>query len=319
LQKNNAVEHNVIEDKSLFQGEDVLIIGNGFDLDLELKTSYGDFYGSDYWPFHEPKTQMGAFLEHERSINHWMDLEEKIGEYAIRSHFRDIKELRHYPQKNQEDYEILTSKLGEFLAASEKGNINNESVASRILVAHFNSISIPNIITFNYTNINGLAQRLGLKNVFSSYYVHGNLIDNNIILGVGESYTFKNFKIQPDNDFLYKTSSPHYNPPQIADMLDNAPNITFFGLSLGGMDAPYFSGLFQNLSKQIGKHITFITRDEESRLQILRHLRNVEGINLHDVCTRHHIEFIRTKDNIDEEKVKKYIDRLDIKHWDIAK
>lgn len=172
------MEHNVIEDKSLFQGEDVLIIGNGFDLDLELKTSYGDFYGSDYWPFHEPKTQMGAFLEHERSINHWMDLEEKIGEYAIRSHFRDIKELRHYPQKNKEDYEILTSKLGEFLAASEKGNINNESVTSRILVAHFNSISIPNIITFNYTNINGLAQRLGLKNVFSSYYVHGNLINN---------------------------------------------------------------------------------------------------------------------------------------------
>ena len=124
-------------------------------------------------------------------------------------------------------------------------------------------------------------------------------------------------ELQKENDFLYKTSSPHYNPPQIADMLDKAPNITFFGLSLGGMDAPYFSGLFQNLSKQIGKRISFFTRDEESRLQILRHLRNVEGINLHDVCTRHHFEFIRTKDNIDEEKVEKYIDRLNIKNWEI--
>ena len=37
------MEHNVIEDNFIFQGEDVLIIGNGFDLDLELKTSYGDY------------------------------------------------------------------------------------------------------------------------------------------------------------------------------------------------------------------------------------------------------------------------------------
>ena len=83
------------------------------------------------------------------------------------------------------------------------------------------------------------------------------------------------------------------------------------------MDAPYFSGLFQNLSKQTGKRITFFTRDEESRLQILRHLRNVEGINLHDVWTRHRFEFIRTKERADEMKVVKYIERLSIKNWEI--
>ena len=42
LQKNLKMENMIIENKSLFQGQDVLIIGNGFDLDLELKTSYNN-------------------------------------------------------------------------------------------------------------------------------------------------------------------------------------------------------------------------------------------------------------------------------------
>lgn len=311
------MEHSVIEDKSLFQGEDVLIIGNGFDLDLELKTSYSDYYRSDFWPFREPKTLMGAFLENERSINNWMDLEEKLGEYAIRSYIGDIKTPKYFPSKNKDDFDSIVNSLEVFLSKSEKGAINNSSTAASVLNAHLNSFSIPVIITFNYTNLQEIARRIDIKTLFSPYHIHGNLQEHNIILGVGERYTYNSFKIQKENDFLYKTSSPHYNPPQIADLLNNAPNITFFGLTLGGMDAPYFSGLFQNLSKQTGKRITFFTRDEESRLQILRHLRNVEGINLHDVWTRHHFEFIRTKEHADEKKVVKYIERLSIKNWEI--
>lgn len=83
------------------------------------------------------------------------------------------------------------------------------------------------------------------------------------------------------------------------------------------MDAPYFSGLFQNLSKQNGKTITFFTYDEASRLQILRHLRNVEGINLNDVWTRHSFNFIRTRDKMDEEKVTSYLQRLGIKNAEL--
>lgn len=31
----------------------ILIIGNGFDLDLGMKTSYKDFFNSRFWPFHK--------------------------------------------------------------------------------------------------------------------------------------------------------------------------------------------------------------------------------------------------------------------------
>ena len=307
------MENTVIKDELQFQGQDVLIIGNGFDLDLELKTSYNNFYESDFWPFKEPKTLMGVFLEQERNINNWMDLEEKIGEYAVRSYVGDIMTQKRYLQKNKEDFDRITDNLGEFLSISEKGVLNKNSTASRVLTAHLNSYSIPEIITFNYTSIQKIAQGLGIQTVFTPYHVHGNLIEHNIILGVGEKYSYKNFKLPETNDFFYKTSSHYYNPPQIAGILDKATKITFFGLSLGGMDAPYFSGLFQNLSKQVGKTITFFTFDDRSRLQTLRHLRTVEGINLNDVWTRHRFEFIRTKNNMDEDKVSNYIQRLDIK------
>lgn len=311
------MENTVIKEESLFQGQDVLIIGNGFDLDLELKTSYNNFYESDFWPFKEPDTLMGAFLEQERNINNWMDLEEKIGEYAVKSYVGDIITQKNYHQKNKEDFYRIISNLGEFLSVSENGAINKNSTASRILAAQLNSYSIPEIITFNYTSIQKIAQRLDIQTVFTPYHIHGSLIDHNIILGVGEKYTYKNFKLPEINDFFYKTSSSQYNPPQIAEILDKAKQITFFGLSLGGMDAPYFSSLFQNLSKQVGKTITFFTFDDWSRLQILRHLRNVEGINLNDVWTRHHFEFIRTKDNVDETKVSNYIQRLDIRNLEL--
>lgn len=309
--------NNFIDDESLFQGQDVLIIGNGFDLDLELKTSYNNFYESDFWPFKEPDTLMGVFLEQERHINNWMDLEEKIGEFAIRSYVGDIITQKNYHQKNEEDFYKIIRNLVEFLSVSENGAINQNSTASRVLSAQLNSYSIPEIISFNYTSIQKIAQRLGIQTVFTPYHIHGSLRDHNIILGVGEKYLYKNCKLPEINDFFYKTSSPQYNPPQIAEILDKATKITFFGLSLGGMDAPYFSGLFQNLSKQTGKTITFFTFDDSSRLQILRHLRNVEGINLNDVWTRHRFEFIRTKDNIDEAKVLNYIQRLDIHNLEL--
>ena len=308
-----------MEDNMLFQGSDVFIIGNGFDLDLGLKTSYHDCYLSDEWPFKKPNTLMGAFLQHERSIDKWMDLESKIGEYAIRSYCQDlnIPEGRHYKQDDYGDICKLISSLEKYLTNAENAQINKQSTAAIVLTKQLNSILIPTIITFNYTDIQKIAKKLDIQTVFSEFHIHGSLSKHSIILGVGENYSYNTFKLPTTNDFLYKTSSPLYNPPQIADILNKAQNITFFGLSLGGMDAPYFSGLFQNLSKQTGKAITFFTYDDESRLQILRHLRNVEGINLNDVWTRHSFSFIRTKHKMDEDKVANYIRRLDIKNTEL--
>ena len=304
---------SVIEDGSLFIGDDVLILGNGFDLDLGLKTSYRDYYNSKYWPFNNPYTKMGDYLNGERLLNEWMDLEEKLGDYSC-----NATNITWVSKRNdKEDYSQLITGLESYLSKAENGAIKTKSTAAKVLIAYLNSYSIPRIFSFNYTNLYKIARRLGISTEFSYEHIHGSLENHNIILGVGENYKGNAIKLPEDMDFVYKTSSPNYQPPQMADVLSNTKHVTFFGLSIGGMDAPYFSGLFQNLSAQKDKIITFITYNEESRLQILRHLRNIQSINLNDIWTRHKIEFIRTASKEDAEKVNEYIKRLNINPWNL--
>lgn len=311
------MKKSAVCENELFQGSDVLIIGNGFDLDLNLKTSYSNFYQSNYWPFNNPSTRMGEYLQKERErTNNWMDLETKLGDYACTGHhgvgvpFRlDILQ-----ENNQSDQELLIGRLNDYLKEAEKGEIEHDSIAAVVLKANLTSTALPHIFSFNYTDLHMIADKLGINTEFNYHHVHGSLQSNNIILGVGENYSDNTHHHLPlEMDFLYKTSSPNYRPPQMADILNKSTQITFFGLSLGGMDAPYFSGLFHNLSSQEGKRITFFTYDNMSRLQLLRHLRNVEAINLNDIWTRHSLNFICTSNPNDKSKVDEYIQNLKYK------
>ena len=65
----------------------VLIIGNGFDLDVGLKTRYVDFALSEYWPFKNAKLYVGCetlayTLNKKASLEKWFDVEEVLYEYA---------------------------------------------------------------------------------------------------------------------------------------------------------------------------------------------------------------------------------------------
>ena len=64
----------------------VAIIGNGFDLDLGLKTMYKDYFESDYWPFksslYNENDGLAKYLNKMFKDN-WNDLESLIYEYII--------------------------------------------------------------------------------------------------------------------------------------------------------------------------------------------------------------------------------------------
>ena len=124
---------SVIEDGSLFIGDDVLILGNGFDLDLGLKTSYRDYYNSKYWPFNNPYTKMGDYLNGERLLNEWMDLEEKLGDYAC-----NATNITWVSKRNdKEDYSQLITGLESYLSKAENGAIKTKSTAAKVLISEF--------------------------------------------------------------------------------------------------------------------------------------------------------------------------------------
>lgn len=72
----------------------VMVIGNGFDLNLGLPTSYKNFTESLWWPFRnlDPESQkkenqdkeygLGAYLNGIKTIEKWIDLEEQLHKYC---------------------------------------------------------------------------------------------------------------------------------------------------------------------------------------------------------------------------------------------
>lgn len=248
--------------EDLFQSTDILILGNGFDIDLGLKTRYSDFYTSKYWPFNNPSYKMSEYLQKEKErTKNWMDVGATLGDYAygrLTGLGKGNVHLSSYNENDGKDFSTLVNSLRNYLTEAEKQEIDANSTAASVLMVHLNTIAVPHIFSFNYTDLHNIANKLAIPTTFSYKHIHGNLAENNIIIGIGEKYSFNQLEHLPEKmDFLYKTSSPNYNPTLMADILNKACCVTFFGLTIGGMDAPYFSSLFQNLSSQTGKTITF--------------------------------------------------------------
>ena len=61
----------------------LLILGNGFDMNLHRKITYSDFYKSEFWP-READTQspLSDFLENRLERDYWYNLEAALSDYV---------------------------------------------------------------------------------------------------------------------------------------------------------------------------------------------------------------------------------------------
>lgn len=88
----------------------VLILGNGFDLDLGLKTSYKDFWESEFCPKDYPAPlirHLNTRWSNSRDAVKWYDLENELLSYAIHGDKSDVVSIheRNYIQSNS-DYTL---------------------------------------------------------------------------------------------------------------------------------------------------------------------------------------------------------------------
>lgn len=88
----------------------VFIIGNGFDLDIGLKSKFDDFYDSDYWPFHGKNTPLAKFLELNCAIERWIDLEEALAEYGSKT-----ISFGSHAIEDKEDFQLLKDSFNKYL------------------------------------------------------------------------------------------------------------------------------------------------------------------------------------------------------------
>ena len=245
----------------------LFLIGNGFDINLGLKTKYSDFY--KYYQTTESINETIENLKKNISEKHenWSDLELAIGNYC--KNLKDINDLdiviedlgeklSIYLQQQETNFsfdKIDKDKLVRSLAFPEKSllPVDRNEIFEFKNKWHTSPWNV-NIISFNYTNSiekildenyenrqlgNHHGKAIDLKKV---YHVHG-LMENRMILGVNDTSQINNPSFHKDIDILETIIKPESNKA-VKDNIDTlckteiskANLICIFGSSLGKTD-----------------------------------------------------------------------------------
>lgn len=235
----------------------ILVLGNGFDLDLGLKTSYSDFIQNVYLGTQKsPTNKLINDMIEKYNDGIWSDIELFLREYAISYNDKCIESGRNIPH----EYKQLCQDLNSYMHVDKydtfnqplKQPYNKDSTAAKVL--SFASHSGIDIYSFNYTDLtevqNALNSYSNLNIILSSShitYVHGKTSSSYssanppIILGIDD---IKNIK--DEFQCMVKLYSSNITP-NIITALKKTKNVIFFGLSFGITDFPYFTDFFQSI------------------------------------------------------------------------
>ena len=264
----------------------VVVVGNGFDLDLGFKTSYGDFVRSQWFQAmlvenhsnsfnieNEYLREMNIipngfakFVKKKEEHNNWVDLEECIKEYCIEQKgilssdtiFREVNAVRYF--------------LYKFVAEIPR-NIDPlfyyDKVSYKLLCTLIDSKLDFEIWSFNYPySCEILLEKLGCTNDVLKdkiHYIHGSLFqaegENKLSLVLGCNYSEEVSAVCPS--ILKNDMMPNYKrlKNQFDSHLNDAENIIFIGHSMGSTDRQYFKNVLESPNL---KAITIITKDTAS-------------------------------------------------------
>ena len=227
--------------------ETLLIVGNGLDLSMGFKTSYGDFMKSSYFP-HEETSNLCAYLHKQYEENMgWIDIENELSEYSRMLTTKKLNAKKYNTILDigslREEYDELKSSLKCYLQEETKRAFgpSPDNPAKGVI----NQLPADSkIISFNYTSI---IERMTRDRFCISkgnlLHIHGSLDPyDDIVFGVEDSA-----KLSKEHVFLYKAHSRHLKVQEFSDWLNTAERIIFYGYSLGDTDRQYFESFFRKL------------------------------------------------------------------------
>lgn len=236
------------------------ILGNGFDMALDLKTGYRDFYEQ----IKDNNSNNKIIDKIQKEPETWADLEEQLGlhtfddDFTFDQFYKDymeiLKKLNTY-LKQQESLFVEPEKLNSehhiFNIIEENLNVHSQKVPANIIRDIFNRTRKINFITFNYTNtIDRLVDKF--KRTRQSYleitlpiHIHGNLAGP-MALGVNDKTQYNNEHC-PENFQIYFEKFNYTTNNDIDDAYLEMKNSIFesdvlicFGTSFGKTDQDYW-------------------------------------------------------------------------------
>lgn len=285
----------------------VLIVGNGFDLNINFPTSYSDFMGSRY--FKElllANNCLAQYLNYKKGHDgNWIDMEKELGVYAniLRSEPsiqdtlpREVlkgKKIAYISNSFRKEFLQLCNALKEYLIEIENNATNNNTdIRKSIAYTLIRDIRLDRIpyyvVNFNYTRfVEVLIKSYDPIPDFKILQIHGSL-KKDIVFGVQDSLS-----LNREHVFLYKSHNLNKNVRGLPKILENANKIIFFGYSLGETDHSYFDEFFksQTSPKCRGKTIVFYHYGPDAYDDIIWQLKILTNNRLSYLSQRNSLTF----------------------------
>lgn len=254
----------------------LFLIGNGFDINIGMKTKYKDFY--NYYLNQNSKSDIIIKIKKEikNDIDNWSDLELKLGEYLDRLKeekeailiYNDItKELQKYLQEEEDkyNYNIDTNIVYKDLLYPEnhlrpidiqyiKNNWKKELDTWQIRIISFNyTRAIEKIIAFNNEKLILETTNTYQKYVDAIEHIHG-YANERMILGVNDANQIKNQALKVNKKIVRRFIKPECNKTyglghdeKCNKWINNANIICLYGLSIGDTDKLWWNRIAKHL------------------------------------------------------------------------
>lgn len=255
--------------------KNLFIVGNGFDLNLGLKTSYSDFIKSDEFKILcGSRNHLCEHLFEKSNLVNWIDIENELPVFSNMT-FKNKYNFK-------KDFDELTKTLIKYLRGIDK-DYDEDSKAYEFLkiTASNNDYQI---IDYNYTNtVSDLLERLGkTEEEIAEIHIkiHGSVQEGKIIFGVSDKA-----EIKKEHVFLRKAYNFHYKAIDCEKLLKDVNSVIFFGFSFGEMDHTYFNDFF---FRQCGRSC------EDSYINLMQQLDVLTGKNLSAFKLRNKVKIMDT-------------------------
>ena len=272
------------------------LIGNGFDLNIGLKTKYSDFY--KYYIKKEPTDPIATGIKEQYDL--WADLEFALGQFTkeipaerIESFFDSKEKLEYHliaylkRQRDRVIYKEVSTIVSHFQKNVTSFYKEFNTLEQTIFLNLFNQSSGVHyhFVSFNYTDVLDRIIQLCIDNLapFTKrtyakgtaqdtidlpLHVHGTL-NQELVLGVNDPSQIDNETIKANNrykNYFIKTAindvSGNNVIPRIQKILEESTYICLFGLSIGETDNFWWQYIISWLLKNSAHRLILYVKDD---------------------------------------------------------
>lgn len=285
------------------------LIGNGFDINVGLKTKYSDFY--KYYVERNKDDMLAKAID--ANYEFWSDLEVGLGKFT--SEISSDEEKLFW-----ESEDILESSLADYLETEMQRIQISEDMKSKIAIKMKKSLLqfydgfpkeqqqflnnviysvrdsiVYSFISYNYTNALDRCIQLikekfpqeigGHKADNGNYYTHsvGNVMhihgttDEELVLGVNDAGQITNESFRK-NEFYRQClikleTNKRFRQNKIEDtrrMIDSSVIICIFGMSLGATDKIWWEYICQWLNKSDNHRLIIFVKNDKSERRVTK-------------------------------------------------